>query len=103
MSDVSGHSNYNKTLLEALASIQAKYPATVKIATKRSKHSARFAERIQKNAEIADQLIVVMKSLTRKPDTVEDVDKLLDITKSLLDNNAKLREQVGEALQDIPN
>jgi len=44
-----------------------------------------------------------MKSLTRKPDTVEDVDKLLDITKSLLDNNAKLREQVGEALQDIPN
>lgn len=76
--------------------------ATFKIAAKRSKHSARFADRIQKNAEIADELIEVIKAVVRKQSGPE-VDKLLDIVRDLLENNAKLREQVGEALQDIPD
>jgi len=74
----------------------------LRIVTKRTKHSERLAERIQKNAEIADQLIDVIKALIRIPGTATQVDKLLDIVEALLDNNAKLREQVGEVIQDIP-
>jgi len=74
-----------------------------KIAAKRSKHSARFADRIQKNAESVDKLISVIKELTHQPDTADQVEQLIDVAKDLLDNNAKLREQVEEALQDIPN
>ena len=74
-----------------------------KIAAKRSKHSARFANRIATNAEVVEQLVDVIKSLTKKPDTADEIDKLLDISKELLTNNAKLREQVEEALQDIPD
>lgn len=82
---------------------QATYPnlPKVRIVTKRTKHSERLAERIQKNAEIADQLIEVTKELNRKQNTEVQVDRLIDIVKAILDNNAKLREQVGEALQDI--
>jgi|SRR3989344_6862623 len=90
-------------LMRALA--KSTYPISppkVRVVTKRTKHSERFAERIQKNAEIADKLIEIIKELNRKPDTEPQVDKLIDVVKDILENNAKLREQVGEALQDIP-
>lgn len=75
----------------------------IRIATKRSKHSAKLAERIQTNAEIAEQLIATIKALVRIPGTANQVDKLIDTVEQLINNNAKLREQVGEALQDIPH
>lgn len=97
--DDSKPGNFWETLLSGRAnSVQG-----VKFAAKRSRHSARFGDRIQKNAESVDQLISVIKELTRQPDTADQVEKLIDIAKDLLDNNAKLREQVEEALQDIPD
>lgn len=99
----SDQSSFNSFMAALSGKAQEAYIPPIKIAIKRSRHSARFAERIQKNAELADNLLAVIKSLNRKQGTANDVDKLLDITKDLLDNNAKLREQVGEALQDIPN
>lgn len=95
---------YIRKLAEAIYGAQHPVPPKVKlrIATKRTKHSERFAERIQKNADIADSLIEVIKELNRKQDTVDQVDRLIDIARDLLENNAKLREQVGEAIEDIP-
>jgi type I site-specific restriction-modification system R (restriction) subunit len=74
-----------------------------RIATKRSRHSGRFAQRIEKNAQIAKQLVDVIKALNKRPGNEDEIDKLLDATRDMLENNAQLREQVEEALQDIPN
>lgn len=76
------------------------YPT--KIATRRSRRSTQFSERIKANAEVADELIAITKALNKKG-SVEEVEKLIDIIKKHLDNNAKLQEVVGEALLDIPN
>jgi hypothetical protein len=73
-----------------------------KVASKRSKHAERLAERIQKNAEIADEIIGTVKSLVNTPDTDAEINRLIDTVQDLLDNNAKLRDQVGDALEDIP-
>jgi uncharacterized protein YigA (DUF484 family) len=70
--------------------------------SKRGKHSARLAERAEKNAQIATQLVVTTKQLVKVPDTEDQVEKLIDLTRELLENNDKLIEQVGEVLQDIP-
>jgi len=75
----------------------------VRIAAKRSKHSARLGDRIQRNAESVEQLLTVIRELTHLPDTTDQVEQLIDIAKDLLNNNAQLREQVEEALQDIPD
>lgn len=91
-----------EALLKAQNTSNVNPPKGVRIVTKRTKHSERLAERIQKNAEIADKLIDVIKTLNRKSNTEAEVDELIDLVKDLLDNNAKLREQVGETLQDIP-
>jgi len=74
-----------------------------RVASKRSRHSERLADRIQKNAEVAEQILGEIKALVKLPDTADQVEKLIDAVQELLDNNAKLREQVGEALEDIPD
>ena len=45
----------------------------------------------------------ISEALVKLPDTADQVEKLIDAVQELLDNNAKLREQVGEALEDIPD
>ena len=102
MSDGSTPDSRYNALLALLNSGTNQVPG-VKIAVKRSKHSARLGDRIQKNAESVEQLLSVIRKLTHHPDTTDEVEKLIDIAKDLLDNNAKLREQVEEALQDIPD
>jgi bifunctional ADP-heptose synthase (sugar kinase/adenylyltransferase) len=70
--------------------------------SKRAKHSTRLAERAEKNTEIATRLISTAKQLVKIPDTEDQVEKLIDLTRELLENNDKLIEQVGEAILDIP-
>lgn len=102
MSNGSNKTPYQIALEKRL--FEATYPnlPTIRIVTRRAKHSERLAERIQKNAELADQLIKTIKELNRKQGTETQVDRLIDIVKDLLENNAKFREQVGDAIQDIP-
>jgi tRNA C32,U32 (ribose-2'-O)-methylase TrmJ len=90
------------TLEEALKVVNdANANLSFKVANKRSKHSSRLADRVLENANVAESLVEVIKELTKVPDTADQVDKLIDITKQLLENNAKLKEQMGEAVQDI--
>lgn len=89
--------------MKALQGRQISSDFKIRIATKRTKHSKRLADRVIENAELADKLVEVIKQLTRVPETADQVDRLIDITKQLLENNAKLKEQMGEAVQDIPD
>jgi hypothetical protein len=88
-----------KDFVAALTNPQS---AGIQSTSKRNRHSVRLAERIEKNTQIATQLIAVAKQLVKIPDTEDQVEMLVDITKDLLDNNDKLIEQVGEAIKDIP-
>jgi hypothetical protein len=99
---MSSDSNF-ENFMSALQSSSSADLSKFRIATKRSRHSARFAQRIEKNAQLAKQLVEVIKALNKRPGNEEEIDKLLDAARDLLENNAQLREQVEEALQDIPN
>jgi DNA-binding ferritin-like protein len=95
-------SKSNPTIQEFIAALTNPQTAGIQVTSKRNKHSVNLAERIEKNTQIATQLIATAKRLVKIPDTEDQVEELIDITRDLLENNDKLIEQVGDAIKDIP-
>lgn len=100
MSNDSYEGALRKLLREQYAS--SKHGHGIRVVTKRGRHSTKFAEVSARNTEIIDELVKIAEKLAGDGKGAE-ASKLISIIKQLLDNNYKLQQTVGDALQDIHN